>query len=154
MDFQGCKEFGRLVLRDIDKRSYCTFLEKFNDGIWFNVRIVRAMAPKTLEQLGYYYAVVLPTIRTELINQGHTMNVFGVEVAIDKDQTDKLIKYFCARLDEEGNLMIHDPVNHPNRKILRKRKMSKLQASQLIDNAIQWANGVLQCQIPEAVKVI
>ena len=153
MDFQGCKEFGRIVLRDIDKRSYCVFLEKFRDGIWFNVRIVRAMHPKTLEQLGYYYAVVLPTIRTELINQGHTMNVFGVEVPIDKDQTDKLIKYFCARLDDEGNLMIHDPDNHPNRKILKKRKMSWLQGSQFLNNAIQWANSVLGCRIPKAIKI-
>lgn len=152
MDFQGRKENGKLKLRDLDKVKYLAYLDGFKEGIWFNVRITRAQKPKTLEQLGYHYAVIVPTVNLELINQGYTMNVFGVELPIDKDQTDQLLKCFCSRLDEDGNITIHDPDNHPNRPIVFKRDMNKLQASQFIDNEIKWANSVLGCRIPEAVK--
>jgi len=152
MNLQGRKEKGKLKLRDLDQNQFQVYFEPFKEGTWFNIHITKAQKPKTLEQLGYYHAVIIPTVNLALIEHGYTMTVFGAEVPIDKKQTDKLIKYFCARLDDEGNLQIHDPTNYPFRKVMDKRNMSRQQVSQLIDNAIKWANSVLRCQVPEPTK--
>jgi hypothetical protein len=85
--------------------------------------------PKTQNQLGYYYGVCLPLIRSFLIENGH--DVMGVPATIE--YTDYIVKHFCARLD--------------GKKITLKRNMSKDKASQFITNVIQWA-GTLSVYIP------
>jgi hypothetical protein len=153
MLFKGQKDNGRLKFRNWDKTRYKTFLEQYKNGTWFNIKITKAQKPKTLEQLGFHYGVIVPTVNLELINQGHTMTVCGVEIPIDKEQTDRLLKYYCARLDDEGNIVIHDPENHPDRPIINKRDMGKDQSSQFIDNEIKWSEAFLGCRIPEARRI-
>ena len=128
------------------------FLENYKEGTWFNVVLSVAVGQKTLPQLGYHYGVIVPVVNKALIELGHTMNVMGVEVPIDEDQTDNLLKYFCARLDERGNLNVHDTKRYPDREIMNKRDMSKTQARQFISNEIDWSKAVLNCEIPEPEK--
>jgi hypothetical protein len=152
MLFQGRKTGDKIKFRGYDDDKYKAFLERYQDGTWFNIKITKAQKHKTAEQLGYYYAVILPVINRELINLGHTMTVCGVQVPIDEKQTDKVIKYFCSRLDEDNNIVLHDIDNHPSRKVMYKRNMGREHASQFIDNVIKWAATNLGCRIPEAKR--
>ncbi len=154
MFFQGRKidENGKLKLTGWDEQQYKIFMDSHRIGTWFNLKVTKAKKPKTIEQLGYHYAVVVPTVNLELISQGHTMVIGKMIVPIDKKQTDEVLKYFCARLDENDNVVLHDPENHPDRPIMNKRDMGKEQLSQFIENEILWANHTLGCNIPRPVN--
>ncbi|KPL25574.1 MAG: hypothetical protein AMJ75_00215 [Phycisphaerae bacterium SM1_79] len=87
--------------------------------------------PKTSQQMGYYHAVVLPTVHKQLVADGH--EVMGVPIS--EDMTDKILKHQCAQFDWG--------------KIMNKRDMSVKHASHFLDNCIRWANDMLNCRIPE-----
>ena len=100
--------------------------------------------------LNQHHAAIIPIARQALIGLGHTTTTaFGIETPITKEETDKIIKHFCGRIaDELGDLVMHDE-KLPDRPIIQKRDMSKLQASQLISNAVKWCNKVLKTNLPE-----
>lgn len=151
MEFQARKQNGELTYADDEIAAQQAFLETCPDDAWFAVNIEIAKEPKSPEQLGYYYRVVLPVVKKALIDQGYADYPFDIPHAIDTGQADTLLKYFCAREDPERNIVIYDAKNHPDYPVRRKRDMNKRQLSQFTDNAIQWANVVLRCRIPEAV---
>lgn len=101
------------------------------DGQWVTVEIKPVAKPKTLEQMGYYFAVILPTVHSQLVSDGH--EVMGVPIT--QDQADRILKHYCA--PQESKL---------------KRRMTKEQAGQFIDNCIRWAAMTLGCSIPEPFK--
>lgn len=109
------------------------YISKFKEG----QRIVETIKPekpsKTLEQLGYYYVAVLPTVHKQLIEDG--FECYGVPIS--EDMADKILKEYCARFDGV---------------VVNKRDMDITQASIFITNCINWANGTLGCQIPEPKK--
>ncbi len=152
LEIQLQKQNGWLNVRKCDIPKIQTYLEGYKEGRWFNVKITEAVREKTHEQLGYHYAVIVPTVNRVLVALGYTIEVMGVEVPIDEGQTDELLKHFCARLDNKGNLRIHNPDRYPNRKVMRKRDMNIKQASQFIDNEINWSDAVLNCKIPEPTR--
>lgn len=105
------------------------------DGQWVRVTLEPvAKQHKTLKQLGYYFAVILPAVHRELLRQGYDC----MGVPITQSQADEIIKHYCGRID--GN------------EIILKRNMSKEQATRFIDNCIRWSAEVLNIAIPEPVQ--
>jgi len=100
-------------------------IESLPDGTWISETIRPVGKPITQHQLGYYYAVILPTIHKQLVENG--IEVMGVPIS--EDMADTIIKHYCS----EG---------------LLKRNMTVKDAKQFIDNAIRWAAVTLGCSIP------
>jgi len=128
------------------------------EGKSVEVTFARLRRMKTLEQLGYYYAVILPTIHQQMLDDG--IDVYGVPIT--QEMADKVVKAYCARIDDDSNIV---PVPYEpqdwyewekatkNMKRFKKRNMTKMQAMVFIDNAIRWANHKLNCDIPPAAQV-
>lgn len=130
--------------------SYIAGLDYSNISIIIKKRTGR---PKTLPQLGYYYACIAPTVKEELIrlNGGDSIIVtvagFEEEVIIDKDFADKFLKKHCARIDEDGILRI--AVANDTREIHDKANMSKMDCMMYLDNVINFCARDLHIVIPE-----
>lgn len=133
MKFHGRIIKGKLVFELYQSELRQKYLGKLKEGQRVVETIKQDLPAKTLEQLGYYYAVILPIVTQQLIEDGH--ECFGVP--INEDMADDVLKEFCARFDG---------------KIVNKADMDIQQASIFITNCIAWANGALGCQIPEPVK--
>ncbi len=95
-------------------------------GTWITETIKPAGKQMSLAQMGYYYAVILPTVHSELVSLGHE----NMGVPISRETADGILKHYCA----EGGL---------------KRNMSVEDAKEFIDKCIYWANTKLGCRIPE-----
>jgi hypothetical protein len=93
---------------------------------------VKSLSPKTKQQLGYYYAVVLPAIIKEM-NELGWYDDDGMP--FDIDSADIEVKKICARLD--------------GGQIMDKRDMTKEDASIFLDKVIKWATVKLHAYIPE-----
>lgn len=120
---------GSLEFKHNSKELLTNKLAKL-DGQWVTVDVRPIAKPKTLEQMGYYYAVILPTVHSQLVSEGY--DCMGVPISLD--QADKILKHYCAK---ECKL---------------KRHMTKEQASEFIDNCIRWAAVTLGCSIPEPTE--
>ncbi len=95
-------------------------------GTWVTETIKPIGKSISHKQLGYYYAVILPTVHGQLIKDGN--EVMGIPYS--RDLVDEILKHHCS----EG---------------LLKRNMSVDDAKTFIDNCIRWANITLGCRIPE-----
>lgn len=133
MKFHGRIIEGKMVFEFYQSELRQKYLKKLKEGQMVVETIKSDCPAKTLEQLGYYYAVILPIVTQQLIEDGH--ECFGVP--INEDMTDDVLKNFCARFDG---------------KIINKADMNIQQASIFITNCINWANRALGCQIPEPTK--
>lgn len=96
--------------------------------------------PKTLEQLGYYYAVIVPTAFQAMVEQGNERMVVKIgdklkEIPLTEDTVDLLLKEACAKFDGKN--------------VTNKAKMSKEECSRFIDKCIRWCARYLGCVIPE-----
>jgi len=105
------------------------------DGDYYLVLHKVRGSPKTLEQLGYYYAVIVPTVYKQLVDDGHDRFVVNTggkfkEVPLTTDIVDLLLKEACA-FDEK-----------------LKRNMTLEQCSAFIDRCIRWSAKYLACVIP------
>lgn len=100
------------------------------EGDVVSIRLDSA-SPKTQGQLGLYYGVWLPLIRSALIDAGFDM--MGVPPTIDF--TDSIVKHFCARLD--------------GKKVVLKRNMIDEQMSKFLTNVASWASINLGLSLPE-----
>ena len=109
------------------------------DGDYY-IELHRAKGPpKTLQQLGYYYAVVLPTAYRAMVELGNdTMTIAiggGVkEVPLSQDVVDSILKQVWA--------------TRKGCEVKSKAKFSIEEASELIDWSIQWCARYLGCVIP------
>lgn len=131
IEFEYTVKNGKLFL--LRRDLFDTYVAGLKDCTRGLLRFVRRRGtPKTLEQLGYYYAVILPTIHMQLMADGY--EVMGV--AINEQLADDIIKHYCARV-REGETTVID-----------KRNMTKLEAMLFLDNVIRWAATTLQCVIP------
>lgn len=115
----------------------------------------RTGRPKTLPQLGYYYACIVPMVKEELIRQNGGDSIIVVvagykeTVIIDNDFTDKFLKKHCARVDEDGILRI--ATVNDKREIFKKRNMSKMECMMYLDNVINLCARDLHIVIPEPI---
>ena len=124
---------GRLAFDKYQYEIRQRYLAKLKEGQRVTVTIKAVLPSKTLEQLGYYYAVVLPVVTKQLVEYG--FECYGVP--INEKMTDDILKNYCAYFDG---------------KVWDKADMDIKQASIFITNCINWANGTLGCQIPEPKK--
>ena len=97
----------------------------------------KTVSPKTLAQLAYYYAVIIPTALRQMKEDGNgtkTIRVGNREklMPLDKDDIDDMLKDACATKN--------------------KGRMSIEEASEFIERCILWCATWLHCVIPPADK--
>jgi len=104
-----------------------------NDGFWFKctVKIIgKKKDPKTAEQLGYYWGLLLPEIHKQLVEDGHTVSLeaFGIthSVSINIDAAHELLTTFCGLVGKDGQGV-------------RLSKMDKYQTVKFVDNVLEFA---------------
>lgn len=101
-------------------------------------------SPKTLEQLGYFHAVVVPTVHKQMVEDGNRtvkfeMNGRVKELPLTEDMVVVILKEVWAKTKGV--------------KVKSKADMTKLEASELIDVSIEWSARYLHCSIPEPSKL-
>ncbi len=140
-EFHGKIKGNRLLLNRPEVYwAYCAGLK---DGDYY-LKIFKQKGPaKTIEQLAYYYAVIVPTAFAQMIEDGNDTFVVKIgkqfkEVPLTKEIVDDLLKEACAKFE--------------GKQIILKRNMSKEEASMFIDNCIRWCARWLGCVIPEPDK--
>jgi hypothetical protein len=116
---QAVVKDGRLYWIGNSRDAYYVALERYQ-GKTVSLTI-DDIEPKTQSQLGIYYGVWLPMIRSKLIDDG--FDVMGVPISLE--YTDDIVKNFCARID--------------GKKIILKRTMSKAKMSAFLENVVRWA---------------
>lgn len=111
-----------------------------HDGQWLRMNldlIVKNLDPKSLEQLGYYWGLLVPEITEQLNADGHTIPVkaFGVEAERPyfKDDTHELLTQLCNHVGEDGALM---RLSDPDMSVRRMRTV--------IDNVLNFATQSLR----------
>ena len=96
---------------------------------------------KSNEQLGYFHAVVVPTVLKQMRDDGNDtvkfeMNGRVKELPLTEDMVIVILKEVWAK--------------NKGVKVKSKANMTKEEASELIDISIEWAARYLGCSIPEA----
>lgn len=137
VEFDGKLVDGRFRLNR--EPVWLAYLAGLPDGNYYLTLTKRKGAPKTLEQLGYYYAVIIPTVYQQLVEDGNERFVVKIgskfkEVPLTKDVVDLMLKDTCA-FEEKS-----------------KAKMSMQECSEFIDRCIRWAARWLSCVIPPPDK--
>ena len=107
---------------------------------------VKSVATKTHEQLGYYWAVVLPAIQQSLREQGNEMSLAEINEMLN-DMFFSNVKT-VTWIGKDGVQYVHQ----------LKQKRSKSGAtmdefSLFLDQVIRWANTELGCYIAPPVTV-
>jgi len=104
-----------------------------HSGYWVRMKldlIGDTKDPKSAEQLGYYWGLLVPEITEQLIADGHTVPVkyFGIEkeIPVNKDITHEILTSLCGRVGIDG-----EP--------LRLSQMDTEQARRYIDNVVEFA---------------
>ena len=104
----------------------------------YSLTLAKTVHPKTLAQLAYYYAVIVPTALKQMKADGN--DTYGVkigdkqkELPIDEDVVDTILKQAC--LVKGG-----------------KARMSQEEVSEYIDRCIMWCARYLGCVIPDPDK--
>lgn len=101
-------------------------------------------SPKTLEQLGYFHAVVVPTAYQQMVEDGNKTVIFEMdgkkkELRLTEDMVVEMFKEIWAK--SKGV-----PVKS-------KADMTKTEASELISISIEWCARYLHCSIPEPKEI-
>lgn len=134
--------FGKILKGkfSLDRRLvFDAYVSGQKDGDYYIALHKVRGAPKTLEQLGYYYAVIVPTVYRQMKEDGNETFVVKIgkkfkEVPLTADIVDLLLKEACA-FDEK-----------------LKRNMTMAQCSEFIDRTIRWSAKWLGVVIPEPDK--
>lgn len=97
----------------------------------------KTVAPKTLAQLAYYYAVIIPTALRQMQEDGNGSYVVMIgsrakKMPLDKDVVDRILKEACM-VESKGRMSIEE-------------------ASEFIEKCIRWCARYLGCVIPPADK--
>jgi len=125
LEFYGKLEDGKFRFSRRDIWDAC--LAGLKDGDYSVVIAKRKGPPKTLEQLAYYYAVIIPTVYNQMKEDGNERFIVNIggkhkEIPLTLDVVDLVLKEACA-FDEKS-----------------KAKMSMQECSEFIDRCIRWAN--------------
>lgn len=131
--FHGRIESGKWSLNR--EQVFNAYVQGQPDGDYYIEMRKAKGTSKTLEQLGYYYAVIIPTVYRQLVDDGNETFVVKIgskfrEVPLTKDIVDLLLKEACAFSEKS------------------KAKMSMEECSAFIDRCIRWAARWLGCVIP------
>lgn len=121
-------------------KVFLAYTKGMKDGDYYLELRKTKGSPKTLEQLGYFHAVVVPTIFKQMVEDGNDTVKFEMdgkvkELSLTEDMVVEMLKEIWAK--SKGV------------KVKSKADMSKLEASELISISIEWAARYLHCLIPE-----
>lgn len=121
-------------------KVFLAYTKGMKDGDYFLTLHKTKGSPKTLEQLGYFHAVVVPTCFKQMIEDGNDTVSFEMEgkikeLRLTEDMIVEMLKEVWAK--SKGV------------KVKSKADMTKSEASELISISIEWAARYLHCSIPE-----
>lgn len=110
------------------------------DGNYYTTLHKTKGASKTLEQMGYYYVAVLPTIYKSMVEHGNDTIIVNVggsskELPLTVDIVDNMLKTIWAKT--------------AGVEVKSKSKFTIEEASELISISIRWAARYLGCVVPE-----
>jgi hypothetical protein len=121
-------------------KYFLAYVKGLKDGDYYLTLHKTKGQPKTLEQLGYFHAVVVPTAFRQMIDDGNDTVIFEMdgrkkELRLTEDMVVEMFKEIWAK--SKGV------------KVKSKADMTKLEASELISISIEWCARFLHCTIPE-----
>jgi len=132
-EFVFIKQDGRLRLTGRAKQEYPAWVEALGEGEHFRAKFTSLSASKSQEQLGYYYAVVIPDVIAGMKELGceevgYTV-IAGTRVplATNTDNVDRYLKTLYATANG-----IEDMVS--------KARMSKAEMSRFLEFVLGWAH--------------
>ena len=113
--------------------AYCLGAKDGN----YSMTMTKTVHPKTLAQLSYYYAVIVPSALAQMKADGNDTYVVKIgdkekELPIDEDVVDTILKQACL--------------------VKSKARMNMEEASEFIDTCIMWCARYLRCVIPNPDK--
>lgn len=121
-------------------KVFCAYTKGLKDGDYYATLHKVKGSPKTLEQLGYFHAVVVPTAFKQMVEDGNDTVIFEMEgrkkeLRLTEDMVVEMLKEIWAK--SKGV------------KVKSKADMTKTEASELISISIEWCARYLHCSIPE-----
>lgn len=121
-------------------KVFIAYTKGLKDGDYYSTLHKVKGAPKTLEQLGYFHAVVVPTAYKQMIADGNRTVKFEIEgkvkeLPLTEDMVVVILKEVWAKTTGV--------------KVKSKAIMSIQEASDLISISIEWCARYLHCSIPE-----
>jgi len=125
-------------------KVFLLYAKGLKDGDYYATLQKVKGSPKTLEQLGYFHAVIVPTVHKQMIADGNRTVKFEMdgrvkELPLTEDMVVAMLKEIWAK--SKGV------------EVKSKADMSKSEASELISISIEWAARYLHCSIPEPDSV-
>lgn len=123
---------------------FLAYVKGLKDGDYYSTLHKIKGSPKTLEQLGYFHAVVVPTAYKQMVEDGNDTVKFEMdgkvkELRLTEDMVVEMLKEIWAK--SKGV------------KVKSKADMTKSEASELISISIEWCARYLHCSIPDAEEV-
>ena len=125
-------------------KVFLAYVKGLKDGKYY-LTLHKVKGPaKTLEQLGYFHAVVVPTCFKQMIEDGNDTVSFDIggrvkELPLTEDMVVEILKEVWAKTKGV--------------KVKSKADMTIGEASELISISIEWAARYLHCSIPEANSI-
>ena len=137
-EFDGKIKDGKWALNRA--QVFDAYIAGQDDGNYYLKLYKRKGPPKTLSQMAYYYAVIIPATLKQMIADGNLHYVVKIgkkfkEVPLTKDVVDAVLKESCAKLDGEM--------------VTNKADMTKEEASWFLDRVIRWCARYLSIVIPD-----
>ena len=121
-------------------KVFCAYTKGLKDGDYYST-LHKVKGPlKTLEQLGYFHAVVVPTAFRQMVEDGNDTVKFVIdgkekELPLTEDMVVVMLKEVWAKTKGV--------------KVKSKADMTITEASELISISIEWCARYLHCSIPE-----
>jgi len=121
-------------------KIFLAYVKGLKDGNYYLTLHKAKGSPKTLEQLGYFHAVIVPTAHKQMLADGNRTVKFEIEdkvkeLPLTEDMVVVMLKEVWAKT--------------MGVKIKSKRDMTISEASELISISIEWCARYLHCSIPE-----
>ena len=124
----------------LDWSIISTHLDGYNDGQAGKLSITKVSKPKSLEQLGYYYAVILPeAVKAFEKNEDYSLVMQLGDKQIEVELTLKNMDNFM-KLRYAAKTGIY----------VDKAEMDMAECSEFEDWVIKWLATWFNCQVPKA----
>lgn len=125
-------------------KVFLAYVKGLKDGNYYSTLHKVKGSPKTLEQLGYFHAVVVPTAFKQMVEDGNDTVKFIIdgkekELPLTEDMVVVILKEVWAKTKGV--------------KVKSKAGMTISEASELISISIEWCARYLHCSIPDAEEV-
>lgn len=125
-------------------KVFLLYVKGLKDGNYYIELHKFKGSPKTLEQLGYFHAVIVPTCFKQMIEDGNRTIIVMIngkkkELPLTEDVVIAILKGVWAK--------------KTGVEVKSKADMIMSEASELISISIEWAARYLHCAIPEPEQV-